>query len=112
MRTVVICLSLLLSIFALPSRSNAQTSFQFVGPDGQTPVIVLSTNASASEKFAAEELASHLQKITRQQFSIVDDQQPPKGPYIAVGESSLTPGLTPRIWLSNSMSSISNRHTS
>src|SRR5436309_588736 len=80
-------------LFLSPAAFSAAVEsqqFHFVPAEGNFPVIVVSKNATASERFAAEELASHLKQVTKHEFSIVDDSETPQGSFVAVGESALS----------------------
>lgn len=72
------------------------TAFHFAPQNQESPVIVVGKDATASERFAAEELANHLQQITHRPYTIVDDSKPLSDHYIAVGESKLTGSVSPR----------------
>ena len=76
----------------VPNRSIAASgtaSFE-IPKRGAAPMIVVGAQATASEKFAAEELSTYLGKMTGKTFKIVDDTKVPKGKIIAVGKSRLT----------------------
>ncbi len=63
-----------------------------VSPDQEPPVVVIGARATASEKYAAQELAWHLEKITGRKIAIIGEEAaPPEGAkVIAVGESRWT----------------------
>jgi uncharacterized protein DUF4838 len=56
-------------------------------------VIVIGAEATASEKYAAEELASYLEKMTGRKIEVVGDASVPQGQVIAVGRSKLTDSM-------------------
>src|ERR1700733_14554822 len=82
-----ICLAEADSVFA---KSDAVCNL--INPTDPAPVIVVGANCAKSEKFAAQELADHLQQITGRKLEIVDDSQevPKDKKIIAVGKSKLT----------------------
>jgi hypothetical protein len=63
-----------------------------IDPHNPVPTIVIGANCTKSEKFAAEELADHLQQISGRKLEIVDDSQevPKDKKIIAIGKSKLT----------------------
>lgn len=64
---------------------------KLISPDTPTPIIVIGNSATEAERYAAEELAWHLQEITGKHIPIqTDEKTPAHSPIIAVGESTLT----------------------
>ena len=57
------------------------------------PVIVIGAEATAAEKYAAEEMASYLEKITGRKVAVLGDNNIPQGQVIAVGKSKLTDSI-------------------
>lgn len=60
-------------------------------------IVLSAREASPSERFAAQELASFLHQMTNAEFPVVTDEQAGEGPHIFVGDSSalrkVAPGL-------------------
>ena len=87
------CCSLVLSAcltMAVVLPVHAETMV-LVGPGRPAPTIVTGAAASPSEKFAAQELATCLEKITGRKISAVDVAKlPTGGPVIAIGRRQLT----------------------
>ena len=73
---------------------------KFIGPGVADPIIVVGTGATESERFAAEELSTHLGEMTGRKIAIMDepayrgclsdDNDRARGKVIAVGVSGLT----------------------
>jgi hypothetical protein len=75
----------------LDAQQANRTLCQLVNPLTDPPVIVIGSSATASEQYAASELAWHLEKITGQAIKVVGEGQVPRGAKtIAVGQSKLT----------------------
>ena len=83
---------------------EADEKLALVRPDQRLPVIFLGDKESPAEKFAAQELKAHLQKMTGRDFKIIrwgggePSRMPagttkPQGVYIAIGHSELTASI-------------------
>lgn len=68
----------------------APATMTLISPGKPAPVIVIGTQASASERFAADEMSAYLEKITGREVGVVDDHNVPEGKVIALGRSKLT----------------------
>jgi len=78
----------------LPAMANAQ-EFTLVAPD-QVPTIVVTPNASASEKFAAQELTTYLSKMSGKQIAVVQSEVVPADkPVVIVGHHPANADLLP-----------------
>lgn len=81
---------------ALPPTSTASApapTLRLFAPGEKPPIIVIGSAPSEAERFAANELATHLEKITGQAVAVVDDSAvPPEGKTktIAIGRNNLT----------------------
>lgn len=75
----------------LDAEQTLQSTLTLVSPFNEPPVVVVGVQASPSERYAAQELAGHLAKITKQKIGVVtEDKKPEIGKFIAVGKSALT----------------------
>ncbi|HWL52459.1 MAG TPA: DUF4838 domain-containing protein [Chthoniobacteraceae bacterium] len=64
-----------------------------IAPDAPPPVILVAPDASASVRYAAEELAAHLQKMTGRKLEMTTSGKAEQGrPFIAVGPGALEGG--------------------
>jgi len=64
-----------------------------ISPGHDLPVIALGPKADRIDRFAADELQSHLNKMTGRKLEIVDDDEVGQKKYIAIGASSLTTSI-------------------
>ena len=75
------------------ARGQNVENVTLIAPDKPVPTIVVGKEATASEKFAAEELATYLKKITGQDLAVKVGAEPISGTVIGVGKSKLTEHL-------------------
>lgn len=74
--------------------AESATTCTLISPQDEAPVIVIGADCTESEKYAAQELAEHLNKITGRDLKIIDESAdaPAGRKIIAVGKSKLTEG--------------------
>ncbi len=89
-RNSFVAIGMLIRVFG--SVEAVAEEMTLIGPDQSAPIIVISAEATVSEKYAAEEMASHLKKMTGRAITITKDQQqlPTDTKLIAIGRSSFT----------------------
>jgi hypothetical protein len=77
------------------SVGTAAETMTLIGPDQPAPVIVVGAAAVESEKYAAEEMSTYLEKMTGRKVEVVDDRRELSGNprVIAIGKSKLTASL-------------------
>ncbi len=77
-----------------PSRTaKAAPVLALITPDAPPPLVLVSPDASASVRYAAEELIEHLQTMTGKKLTLATDGKVEKGrPFIAVGPGALEGG--------------------
>ncbi len=80
-----------LTIMAALASTPACTLNLFSGKN--TPQIVVGEKASASEQFAANELANYLDKMTGRKPAVITDNVEPTKPFIAIGRSKFTKNI-------------------
>jgi hypothetical protein len=94
----------LLVVLCAGSESRAAETLTLIRPDEPVPVIYLADKESAAEKFAAQQLKAHLEKMTGRDLKIIgwgggertrmpEGIDKPEGVYIAIGHSELTASL-------------------
>ncbi|MBI3923258.1 MAG: DUF4838 domain-containing protein [Armatimonadetes bacterium] len=91
---VVLYLGACITLF--PSGASLQAGGKtttLIRQNKPVPVIVVGSEASPSEKFAAQEMATYLGKMTGRKIPVVDDSNIPKGKVIALGRSKLTASM-------------------
>ncbi|MBI3923582.1 MAG: DUF4838 domain-containing protein [Armatimonadetes bacterium] len=82
-----------LSLLLAGSVQAGARTMTLINPDRPAPIIVIAPEAGASEKFAAQEMATYLGKMTGRKIPVVDDSNIPKGKVIALGRSKLTASI-------------------
>ena len=85
----------ILSIISAGSVGAATETMTLLQPDRPAPIIVIGAEPAASERYAAEEMSTYLEKMTSRKIEVVDDnyELAPRfnhGKLIAIGNSKLT----------------------
>ncbi len=84
--------SVMSAVLAGSLQATAAT-MTLVSPGEPAPVIVIEAEATPSEEYAAEEMATYLGRMTGVAIEIIDDTAIPEGTVIAIGRSSLTASM-------------------
>ncbi len=89
---------LAVSIILAGSQVAAAGTMTLISPDAPAPIIVIGAEPAASERYAAEQMATYLEKMTGRKIEVVDDRYElaPRfnhGKLIAIGRSKLTASI-------------------
>jgi hypothetical protein len=98
MKTAIIpAVALTIFLFCQASVARGASTFSIATSDRKPCPIIIASDASASEKYAAQELQRYLERIISTKLPIVEDSAPPISHEILLGNNAHLRKLVPKI---------------